>query len=221
MPPKLLKINWDFKAFARSVGSALWAILNNASFAAWAQAVLVAIGFFFILQQIKDADHNNAVNLASQFSTKFIDLDLYRTVGQYRVVQYDTVQKAKEKIPGYDSTRDPGYTHLFEVARPMILDAIREKDKETATDSILKIEEFFELVARCVRQRACDSQTVSNGMVESMITFYNSVCPYTEALETTWKQPSFKNTLAYLYYDQKIQDPNRYFCRQFLSDMHK
>jgi hypothetical protein len=72
-----------------------------------------------------------------------------------------------------------------------------------------------------VRQGACDNQTVSNGMIESMITFYNSVCPYTEAIETTWAQPSFSNTLAYLYFDQKIQDPNRYFCKRFLSDIKK
>jgi hypothetical protein len=221
MSSKLLKLWRDFGVCARSIGRAFCSVLNNASLAAWAQAALVAIGFFFIVQQIKDADHNNAVNLSSQFVTKFIDLDLYRTVGQYRIVQYNTVQKAKGQIPGYDSSQDPGYTKLFEIARPMILEAIREKDKDAATDNILKIEEFFELVSRCVRQHACDNETISNGMVESMITFYNSVCPYTEALEATWKQPSFKNTLDYLYFDQKIQDPNRYFCKQFLSKMQK
>jgi hypothetical protein len=201
------------KTFAKCLQN----VLNNASLATWAQAALVAIGFFFTIQQIKDADRNSAINLSGQFVTKFIDLDLYPLVGQYRITQYNAVQAAKAAIPDYDAAKDPGYTKLFEVARPMIIDAIKDKDKEKATDNILKIEQFFEVVSRCVRLKACDDRTVSNGMQESMITFYNAVCPYTEGLEKNWKQSYFVHTLVYLYIDHNIRDPNRYFCRDFIS----
>jgi hypothetical protein len=216
MSSRLLKAWAGLKAWMKSIKNCLGSILNNASLATWAQAVLVGVGFFFTVQQIKDADHNNAVNLSAQFVTKFIDLDLYRLVGQYRITQYNAVQRAKDQIPNYNAATDPGFTNLFVAARPLIVDAIKEKDKEAATDNVIKIEQFFELVTRCIRQTACDDRTISNSMRESMITFYNAVCPYTEALEDNWKQTYFANTLVYLYVDQKIQDPNRYLCRRFI-----
>ncbi|MEH2482824.1 hypothetical protein V1282_006181 [Nitrobacteraceae bacterium AZCC 2146] len=217
MPPRVLIAWMGFKALLWSIVRGFASVLNNASLATWAQAALVGVGFFFTVQQIKDADRNNAVNLSAQFVTKYIDLDLYRLVGQYRITQYNAVQKAKTQIPGYDPNEDSGFANLFEVARPLIVEAIKEKDKEAATDNIIKIEEFFEVVTRCIQQTACDDQTISNSMRESMITFYNSVCPYTEALEDNWKQSYFTNTLVYLYVNQKIQDPNRYLCRRFMS----
>ena len=203
-------------ALLQMIGRAIWAVLNNASLATWAQAAMIGIGFYVTLQQIKDTDHNNAVNLSAQFATKFVDLDLYKAVGQYRIIQFNAVQSAKKTIPNYESSADPGFEKLFAAARQPIVDAIVDGKKD-ATDDILRIEQFFELVSYCLRQGACDSQTISDSMVESMITFYNAVCPYTETLEKDWKRSYFQNTLKYLYYNRAIKDPKLYFCREFVK----
>jgi hypothetical protein len=205
-------------ALLRSIGRVIGSVLNNASFATWAQAALIGIGFYVTLRQIKDADHNNAVNLSAQFATKFVDLDLYKAVGQYRIIQFDAVQTAKKNIPNYEASADPGFEKLFAAARQPIVDAIIDTKKD-ATDEIVRIEQFFELVSYCLRQGACDSRTISDGMVESMITFYNAVCPYTETLEKNYKRSYFQNTLKYLYFNREIKDPKLYFCREALKVM--
>jgi hypothetical protein len=215
LPSRMLVI----RCWLRHALSAFRAALGDAALATWAQAALVGFGFYFTVQQIRSADHNNAVNLAAQFVTKYIDLDIYRQVGQYSIAQYDAVQKAKTQIPDYAASSDPGFKKLLEVAKPSIVEALREKDKDNTTDNILKIEQFFELVSRCARQSACDEQTIASSMADTMLVFFNAVCPYTEKLGNQWKQMYFAETLSFLYFNREIKDPNRYLCTGFLQNL--
>lgn len=196
------------------------AFFSDAVTALWIQNLIVVLSVIVAFFALRDTDSNlrraNSVTLAQRYFLEKPALSVQAT--ELRRAQYNVVQDAKKAIPNYnqEANRAAGWSQLFEKARPMVLENIR--NSPDLTNKYHEVVNFFMSAIACVQAEVCERDTAVRLLSAEMLAFYNAVCPYMEGQEVAFdhedESPQFLNFLVIVAGER---NSNNYFCRDKLG----
>jgi hypothetical protein len=126
------------------------------------------------------------------------------------------VQVAKKRIPDYHKDKDPNWSQLFNIARPMVAERI-------ASDGALiknynQLTQFYSSIILCVSNDICDRKTIKTMFSEEILGFYNAVCPYMEKLGMEYNYDEHSDLFLHFLIDVAgHKEDGKYFCREKFS----
>jgi hypothetical protein len=198
---------------------------SNPGYATWVQSALILVSVAIAILAIRSSDRQASVTNAVTIARRYYEGSppLAESANELRRTQYRIVGEAIKHIQGYSRESDNDFSKLFEVARPMVKEAI--SNDPSLQKKYASVESYFILVVMCVNADACSENTIVLSLGEDLRAFYNAVCPYLEERERLEKNDrDSKLLLKFLVEKAKFRNPAKdYFCRdkvtQFLVSL--